>query len=249
MKVDLKVVEPDQLGNVGSTSPGRRPTRATAKAAVRRGLHVSEYGILDDETGRRCAERAGEVYERPGLAWIPPELREGRGELDAAANGELPNLGTLDDLRGDLHCDTTLWDGREDARGDGRDGRDPRLGVPRRSPTTRPRTVSVTTSRPRRWRRGSRRSRRTTTTLDDFTVLAGTEVQHPPDGSLDYPDQLVERLDWVIGSVHTSFTMTGEQAMTDRVDRRIESPWITRSATHGPARSRPAPVRQIDMAA
>ena len=86
MKVDLKVVEPDQFGNVLQHFTGSKAHNvALREAAVRRGLHVSEYGILDDETGEtlRCATEE-EVYERLGLEWIPPELREGRGELEAA---------------------------------------------------------------------------------------------------------------------------------------------------------------------
>src|SRR5688572_12170970 len=115
VRVDLKVVEPDQFGNVLQHFTGSKAHNvALRESAVRRGLHVSEYGILDDSTGEttRCATEE-EVYERLGLAWIPPELREGRGELEAAANGALPKLVTLDDLRGDLHCHTTLSDGRQ----------------------------------------------------------------------------------------------------------------------------------------
>ena len=86
MKVDLKVVEPDQFGNVLQHFTGSKAHNvALRESVVRRGLHVSEYGILDDETGEtlRCATEE-EVYERLGLEWIPPELREGRGELEAA---------------------------------------------------------------------------------------------------------------------------------------------------------------------
>src|SRR5947208_5178181 len=81
--------------------------------AVKRRLHVSEYGIADDESGEThaCATEE-EVYELLGMAWIPPELREDRGELRAARDGRLPELVTVDDLRGDLHCHTTLSDGR-----------------------------------------------------------------------------------------------------------------------------------------
>ena len=117
LKVDLKVVAPDQFGNVLQHFTGAKAHNvALREAAVRRGLHVSEYGILDDADGEtlRCATEE-DVYARLGLPWIPPELREGRGELEAAAAGTLPELVTLADLRGDLHCHTTLSDGRQDA--------------------------------------------------------------------------------------------------------------------------------------
>src|SRR3954447_16165246 len=120
MKVDLKVVEPDQFGNVLQHFTGSKAHNvALRESVVRRGLHVSEYGILDDATGEtlRCATEE-EVYERLGLEWIPPELREGRGELEAARVGGdglpgLPRLITVEDVRGDLHCHTTLSDGRQ----------------------------------------------------------------------------------------------------------------------------------------
>ena len=85
---------------------------ALREAAVRKGLHVSEYGVLDDATGEthRC-EREEEVYALLGLRYIEPELRENRGELEAAAAGTLPELIELGDLRGDLHCHTTASDG------------------------------------------------------------------------------------------------------------------------------------------
>ena len=89
LKVDLTVVEPDQFGNVLQHFTGSKAHNvALRESAVRRGLHVSEYGILDDATGEtlRCATEE-EVYEALGLDWIPPELREGRGELEAARRG------------------------------------------------------------------------------------------------------------------------------------------------------------------
>src|SRR5207237_5501960 len=89
MSLDLKVVAPDQFGNLLQHFTGSKAHNvALRESAVRRGLHVSEYGILDDATGEtiRCATEE-EVYERLGLAWIPPELREGRGELEAARLG------------------------------------------------------------------------------------------------------------------------------------------------------------------
>src|SRR3954467_2900887 len=115
MKVDLRVVAPDQFGNVLQHFTGSKAHNVQLREAmVRRGLHISEYGVLDDATGEttRCATEE-EVYARLGLPWIPPELREGRGELEAAARGTLPALIEVGDLRGDLHCHTTLSDGRQ----------------------------------------------------------------------------------------------------------------------------------------
>ncbi len=226
MKVDLKVVEPDQFGNVLQHFTGAKAHNVQLReAAVRRGLHVSEYGILDDNTGEttRCATEE-EVYERLGLEWVPPELREGRGELEAATKGTLPKLVTLEDLRGDLHCHTTLSDGRqtleqmvEAARKRGWEY----LAVTDHS-ASHGFGNHVT---PEALEDRIDEIAALNHTLDDFVVLAGTETNILPDGSLDYPDELLERLDWVIGSVHTSFNMS-EQAMTDRVVAALEQPWI-----------------------
>ena len=116
---------------------------------MRKGLHVSEYGVLDDATGEthRC-DTEHQVYALLGLEYIEPELRENRGELEAAANGSLPELIETADLKGDLHCHTTASDGTAVDRGDGA-GRRGTLGTNTwPSPTTRPASGSGTTSPP-----------------------------------------------------------------------------------------------------
>src|SRR5829696_8024199 len=226
LKVDLKVVAPDQFGNVLQHFTGAKAHNvALREAAVRRGLHVSEYGILDDETGEtlRCATEE-EVYERLGLEWIPPELREGRGELEAAANAGLPRLLTEEDIRGDLHCHTTLSDGRQTleqmAQGAIERGLE-YLAVTDHS-ASHGFGDHVT---PEALRERIEEVRALNARLDGLELLAGTEVNILPDGSLDYDDELLAQLDWVIASVHTSFSM-GEQEMTDRMIRAIEHPLV-----------------------
>src|SRR5215216_6171144 len=196
MKIDLKVVEPDQFGNVLQHFTGSKAHNvALREASVRRGLHVSEYGILDDATGEtlRCPTEE-DVYAKLGLAWIPPELREGRGELEAAVAGKLPELVTLADLRGDLHSHTTLSDGRQDveamlagARARGYEY----LAITDHSAShgfgndVDPETL----------RTQIERVRARNAELDDFELLIGTETNVLTDGSLDYPDELLGELD------------------------------------------------------
>ena len=113
LPVDLRIVPEEAFGNLLQHFTGSgRHNEALRTAAVRRGLHVSEYGIADDETGDSiaCATEE-EVYERLGMQWIPPELRENRGELEAAREKRLPELIELADIRGDLHMHSTLSDG------------------------------------------------------------------------------------------------------------------------------------------
>jgi len=226
MKVDLKVVEPDQFGNVLQHFTGSKAHNvALREASVRRGLHVSEYGILDDATGEtlRCPTEE-DVYAKLGLAWIPPELREGRGELEAAAAGKLPELVTLADLRGDLHSHTTMSDGRQDveamveaARARGYEY----LAITDHS-ATHGFGNHVT---PDALREQIERVRALNAELDDFELLIGTETNVLTDGSLDYPDELLAELDWVVASVHTSFGMS-EQDMTARMVAAIEHPLV-----------------------
>jgi DNA polymerase (family 10) len=226
LKVDLKVVEPDQFGNVLQHFTGSKAHNvALREMAVRRGLHVSEYGILDDATGEttRCATEEA-VYARLGLPWIAPELREGRGEIEAAAAGRLPELVRLEDLRGDLHCHTTLSDGRQDVEAMVQGAR--ARGYEYLAITDHSAThgfgnhVDVETLRAQ-----IERVQALDATLDGFTVLIGTETNILPDGSVDYPDDVLAELDWVVASVHTSFGMR-EREMTDRIATAMEHPWV-----------------------
>jgi DNA polymerase (family 10) len=228
LRVDLKAVEPDQFGNVLQHFTGSKAHNvALRESAVRRGLHVSEYGILDDATGEtvRCATEE-EVYERLGLLWIPPELREGRGELEAAAPGGagLPDLIELGDLRGDLHCHTTTSDGKQTAEEMAVAARD--RGMEYLAITDHSAShgfgdhVTADALRARIDEIRALNGR-----LEGIELLIGTESNILPDGSLDYPDELLAQLDWVIASVHTSFQM-GEREMTDRIVAAVEHPLV-----------------------
>ncbi len=226
MKVDLKVVEPDQFGNVLQHFTGSKDHNvALREAAVKKGLHVSEYGILDDATGEtlRCATEE-EVYAKLGLPYIEPELRQGRGELEAAAAGKLPELVTVADLRGDLHSHTTLSDGVEDVEAmvAGAQARGYEyLAITDHSAShgfgnhVDPDTLRAQIERVRALNAG----------LEGFDVLIGTETNVLTDGSLDYDDELLAELDWVVASVHTSFGMS-EQDMTARMVAAIEHPLV-----------------------
>jgi DNA polymerase (family 10) len=228
LKVDLKVVAPDQFGNVLQHFTGAKAHNvAMREAAVRRGLHVSEYGILDDNTGEtlRCSTEE-EVYAALGLEWIPPELREGRGELEAAAPGGsgLPRLIELGDLRGDMHSHTTLSDGRQSAEQMAEGARARGLEYLALTDHSASHGFGNNVSADD-LRRRIEEVRELDARLDGFTLLVGTESNILPDGSPDYPDDLLAELDWVIASIHTSFGMD-ERQMTDRMIAAIEHPLV-----------------------
>ncbi len=224
LSVDLKIVAPDQFGNLLQHFTGsKQHNMALRDAAVRRGLHVSEYGVLDDATGEthRC-ETEAEVYALLGLEYIEPELRENRGELEAAAKGTLPALITVGDLRGDLHCHTTASDGTasiEEMAVAARDAGYEYLAITDHSASF----GFGDDLSPDRLREHVERIR--STDVDGIELLAGSEVNVLPDGSLDYEDDVLELLDWVVASVHSSFRMASD-AMTDRIVRALEHPLV-----------------------
>jgi DNA polymerase (family 10) len=226
MKIDLKVVEPDQFGNVLQHFTGSKAHNvALRENAVRRGLHISEYGILDDASGEtlRCASEEA-VYERLGLPWIPPELREGRGELEAAREDALPPLITLEDLKGDLHMHTTSSDGLQTAEEMALAARERGLEYIAITDHSASHGFGNDVS-PEELERRIDEIHALNERLDGIEVLIGTESNILTDGSLDYPDELLERLDWVIASVHTSFRM-GSKEMTERMIAAIEHPLV-----------------------
>jgi DNA polymerase (family 10) len=198
---------------------------ALRDAAVRKGLHVSEYGVLDDATGEthRC-EREEEVYALLGLEYIEPELRENRGELEAAAKGTLPTLITVGDLRGDLHCHTSASDGtasiEEMALAAHAAGYE-YLAITDHSTSVGSRIEGIGL------RDHARRIRELSGSdaVGGITLLAGSEVNILPDGSLDYDDETLASLDWVVASVHSSFAMDSA-AMTARIVAAISNPLV-----------------------
>ena len=222
--IDLRIVPEEAFGNLLQHFTGSgRHNEAMRTEAVRRGLHVSEYGIKDDESGDTLSFTTEEqVYERLGMEFIPPELREDRGELAAARNGSLPDLLELGDIRGDLHMHTTLSDGRnsleemiESAKERGYEY----IAVTEHS-ASHGFGNDVSPSALRKRIKEIR-------ALDDpeLTVLAGTETNVLPDGRLDYDDDLLAELDWVIASLHTSFRLS-EEEQTERVCRAMEHPLV-----------------------
>jgi DNA polymerase (family 10) len=227
--VDLRVAGPAQRGSLLQHFTGSGPhNTALREAAVRNGLHVSEYGILDDATGLSSAfATEQEVYARLGLAYIEPELREDRGEFAAAlldGGDGLPQLIELGDIKGDLHSHTLASDGHatiEEMAAAARDRGYEYLAITDHSASHGfGNAVS-----PEQLRRQIERVHEANERLEGIELLAGSEVNILPDGSLDYEDQLLAELDWVIASVHTSFGM-GEQAMTERMIAAIEHPLV-----------------------
>ena len=224
--IDLRIVPPDAYGNLLQHFSGSAEHSVELRErAVKMGLSVSEHGITDSESGEvaRYATEA-EVYRRLGLDYIEPELREANGEIQAAAEGTLPELVTLGDLRGDLHCHTTISDGRnslEEMADAARARGYAYLAVTDHS-ASHGFGNHVT---PERLEERIEEIRKLNSGVRGFRVLAGSEVNVMPDGSLDYEDDLLAELDWVIASVHTSFKIS-KRKMTERIVAAIEHPLV-----------------------
>jgi DNA polymerase (family 10) len=224
LRVELRIVEPDQFGNLLQHLTGsKQHNMALRELAVRNGLHVSEYGVLDDATGEthRCATEE-EVYALLGMRYIEPELRESRGEIEAARSGTLPELIERSDLRGDLHCHTDASDGTASIQEMAHAARD--HGYEYLAITDHSATMGFGNDvSPERLREQIELIR--SLEIDGIELLAGSEVNILPDGSLDYDDELLAELDWVIASVHSSFRISAER-MTARIVRAIENPLV-----------------------
>ena len=227
LKVDLRIGSEETFGDLLQHFTGSAAHNVQLRErALGRGLSVSEHGVAEVE-GKKVHRFAGEVgvYELLGLPYIEPELREGRGEIEAGDTGELPELVTVDDVRGDLHCHTTLSDGRnslEEMADAARRRGYAYLAVTEHSAShgfgndVSARQLARRIEEIRAWNESAPRG---------FRLLAGSEVNIGLDGSLDYPDELLAELDWVVASVHTSFAI-GEKAMSDRVIAAMEHPLV-----------------------
>jgi DNA polymerase (family 10) len=226
LSIDLRIVPEEAFGNLLQHFTGSgKHNEALRTDAVRRGLHVSEYGVKDDASGETTTcESEEQVYELLGMQYVEPELRENRGEIEAARAGELPELVRLEDLRGDLHSHTVASDGRNTVIEMARAAQE--RGYEYLAITDHSATHGFGDDvQPDELLRQIERVAKANEQLDGFTVLAGSEVNILPDGSLDYADDLLEQLDWVVASVHTSFRMP-EAEMTARMVRATEHPLV-----------------------
>lgn len=225
-QADLRVVASDSLGAATQYFTGSKAHNiALRDRAIAKGFKLNEYGLFRVDGNERVAggDEAG-IYAALGLAFIPPELRENRGELQAAASGTLPRLVSLADLRGDLHMHTTATDGRADAETMVRAAQASGLDY-----------VAITDhSQALAMARGLNESRALehaaaiwalNDRVDGITALAGIECDIRADGTMDLADDCLAQLDIVIASIHSAFHMD-EAQMTERILRAIANPFV-----------------------
>ena len=225
LQVDLRVLEPQHWGAALQYFSGSKAHVVHIREiAQKRGLSLSEYGFKRQDGTEILTPEESEVYQTLGLPWIPPELREDRGEIQAAEAGHLPDLVQEDQIRGDLHAHTNWSDGvssladmAEAARARGYrylliSDHTHSLGIAKgltaeRFQAQRAEIDALNAG----W--------------DDFTLLQGCELEIKADGSLDFPDEVLARLDLVVASVHTSLRQDPEQ-ITQRVLGALHNPYV-----------------------
>jgi DNA polymerase (family 10) len=218
LRFDLRVVPPDSYGNLLQHFTGsKRHNVALREDAVRRGFSVSEYGVKDTESGEVFTSATEEeLYERLGYQWIPPELREGRGELVAARAGELPALVEVSDLRGDLHMHST-WsnDGHNTIE-------EMALAARDRGYEYVALTDHAHYLREGKFHAQAKEIEKVNERLAPFRILRGIEVSIRTDGSLDFPDEELAECDWVMASLHSAF----DRNPTERLLAALEHPHV-----------------------
>ena len=223
MQADLRLVPAESAGAAMQYFTGSKAHNiAVRDLALQRGLKLNEYGLFRLADGQRVAGASEtEIYAALGLAYVPPELREHRGEIRAAAEGDLPDLIERADLKGDLHSHTTATDGKADVETMARAARD--AGLEYLAITDHSQALAMANGLDEhRTLAHARCIRKVSEQLDDITLLAGIECDIRADGTLDLAEDCLAELDLVIASVHSAFGQD-ETQMTDRILRAIES--------------------------
>jgi DNA polymerase (family 10) len=224
-QVDLRVVRPEAWGAALQYFTGSKEHNVKVRElAVKQGLKLSEYGLHTREGELVVAEDEEVVYDRLGLAWVPPVLREDRGEVEAARAGELPELVALKDVRGDLHCHTNLSP----------DGTAPLATMVDAARARGYRFLAVTDHAERLsfsaatredFLRQRQRLRELERRRGDIELLHGVELNIGVDGSLDYDDEFLEGFDVLVASVHDRLDQSREK-LTARLLRACEHPAV-----------------------
>ena len=216
LRFDLRVVPPESYGNLLHHFTGSKQHNvALREEAVRRKLSISEYGIQNTETGEVFMDKTEEaMYKRLGYPWIPPELRENMGELEAAREGRLPRLVELTDIRGDLHSHST-WSS---------DGKNTIEEMAREAKGLGRSYIAVTDHshylRDGRLEAQSKEIDKVQKELGRFKLLKGVEANIRADGSVDVDDEVLAGRDWVMASIHSGL----DKDLTERVLSAMDNP-------------------------
>ncbi len=225
LQVDLRVLEPDHWGAALQYFTGSQAHNVRLREIARsQDLSLSEYGFKRDDGSLLLCPEEEAVYEALGLAWVPPELREDRGEIQAASSGTLPRLVAWDDILGDLHAHTDWSDGAGTLEEMADAAREHGYQYLLISDHTQSLGVAGGLT-PERLRAQRSEIDALNKSTQDFTLLQGCELEIKADGTLDFADAVLAELDFVVASVHTSLRQERAQ-ITERVINAIRNPYV-----------------------
>ena len=227
LQVDLRVLPPEDYGAALQYFTGSKDHNVKLRTiSVKMGYKLNEYGLFDRETDERVAGETEEgIYETLGMAWMEPELRENRGEIEAARGGRLPKLVSLDEIRGDLHVHTKWSDGAATIEEMARAAKD--RGREYIAICDHSKSLAIARGLDEgRLREQMAEIDGLNEELEGFTVLKGFECDIKADGSLDLPDSVLKDLDFLVASVHSGFR-SDEREMTERVIRAIHNDHVS----------------------
>ncbi len=228
--IDVRVVPKESYGAALNYFTGSKAHNvALRKEAIKRGYKLNEYGLFSRKTGRRVGgESEEELYKKFGFAYIPPELRENQGEIEAAREGKLPNLIPYDALRGDLQTQTTWSDGAQSIEKMARAAHAAGLEYMLVTDHTKSLTVANGLDVKRlkkQWKEIDKANERFEAEGVRFKILKGTECEILRDGTLDVDDEALSQLDIVGVAVHSYFNLP-RAAQTARIIRAIRNPYV-----------------------
>jgi DNA polymerase (family 10) len=225
LQVDLRVVEPKAWGAAMHYFTGSKAHNIRMRErAIKQGLKLNEYGLFDANDKCVCGAEEEEIFERLGLPYIPPVLREDWGEIEAAVQRQLPDIIQLEDIRGDLHMHTTWSDGKYTVEEMVEAGR--KQGYKYVAITDHSKSLGVAGGlSDEDLLKHTEECRALDAKYSDIRVLAGTEADIRQDGTIDYPDELLAKLDFVVASVHSGFNQDREK-LTMRVVRAMQNPYV-----------------------
>ncbi len=221
MQVDVRIVEEDSFGAALQYFTGSKAHNIKLREiAKKKGLKINEYGVFkgEEKIGGRNEE---EVYEALNLQWIPPEIREDSGEIEAAINHHLPQLVQLEDIQGDLHIHTNYSDGSSSIEDIALQAK--KLGYKYIAICDHSQSVKYAGGLAEdKLLHQIEEIARLNEKIDGIKILAGNEVDIKYDGTLDYPDKILEKLDIVVAAVHTGF----KHNVTERICKAMEHPLV-----------------------
>ena len=225
LQIDLRVVEPISFGAALQYFTGSKSHNIVLRErALKRGLKINEYGVFTDKGEKKAGEREEDIYAFLDLPFIPPELREDRGEFEAAEKGKIPHLIEEREIKGDFHMHTEASDGNntiEELIEKAREKNYEYIAITDHSSSLR---VANGLSKEALLLQ-IKRIKEINSHLKGFKVLAGSEVDILKDGKLDYPDEILKKLDIVVIAIHTGFKQDRE-TITNKVIKAMQNPYV-----------------------